>query len=102
MSTQKIWDIHLTYDGEVTEEFIQGTIGLAKSIAEEPGVVWKIWTQKEGTNEFGSTYLFKNLDYLQAYKEMHVKRLNDFGIKVTSDHIFDIMEDLSTINNAPI
>lgn len=92
----------MKYDGPITDEFIEGTKELARSIAEEPGVVWKIWTQEEGTNHFGSTYLFKNLDYLLKYKEMHINRLNAIGITEITDHIFDIMEELSEINSAPL
>ncbi|WP_106795117.1 monooxygenase [Aquimarina sp. Aq78] len=102
MSTQKIWDLHLKYDGPVTQEFMEGNKQLAESIAEEEGVVWKIWTYEEGTDHYGSTYLFKNLDYLKKYREMHIKRLNAIGITDITDHIFDIFEDLSKIDNAPI
>lgn len=102
MSTMKIWDLHLAYDGPVTAEFLAGTKGLAESIAQEPGVVWKIWTVEEGTNHFGSTYLFRDRASLETYKAMHMKRLEAIGVTVTSDHVFDIMEDLSAINNAPI
>lgn len=102
MSTQKIWDLHLKYDGPITQEFMNGNKQLAESIAEEEGVVWKIWTYEEGTNHYGSTYLFKNLDYLKKYKEMHINRLNAIGITDITDYIFDIFEDLSKIDNAPI
>ncbi|GAA4279224.1 monooxygenase [Aquimarina mytili] len=102
MSTQKIWDLHLKYDGPVTQEFMDGNKQLAASIAEEEGIIWKIWTYEEGTNHYGSTYLFKNLDYLEKYREMHVKRLNAIGITDITDYIFDIFEDLSKIDNAPI
>lgn len=102
MSTQKIWDIHMTYDGPITDEFLAGTKELAKSIAQEPGVIWKIWTHEEGTNHFGSTYLFRSLEYLETYKAMHVKRLGAIGITVTADHAFDIMESVSAITKAPL
>ena len=102
MSTQKIWDLHLKYDGPITQEFMNGNKQLAESIAEEEGVVWKIWTYEESTNHYGSTYLFKNLDYLKKYKKMHINRLNAIGITDITDYIFDIFEDLSKIDNAPI
>jgi len=102
MSTLKIWDLHMTYDGPVTDEFLAGTRQLAESIAEEPGIIWKIWTVEDGTNHYGSTYLFRNRDYLEIYKAMHLKRLEAIGITVTADHIFDIMEGVSAINNAPL
>ena len=102
MSILKIWDLHMTYDAPITEEFLAGAKQLAESIAEEPGVIWKIWTLEEGTNHYGSTYLFRNIEYLEAYKAMHLKRLQSIGITVTADHVFDIMEDVSAINNAPL
>ncbi|NVJ66649.1 MAG: monooxygenase [Gammaproteobacteria bacterium] len=102
MSIKKIWDIHLSYEGEVTENFMAETKKLAESIAQEAGIIWKIWTYEAGSSHFGSTYLFRDLEALETYKAMHVKRLNNLGITVTSDHIFDIMEDLSQINNAPL
>ncbi len=79
MSTLKIWDLHMTYDGPITEGFLAGTKQLAESIAEEPGVIWKIWTAEEGTNHYGSTYLFRDRAYLETYKAMHMKRLAASG-----------------------
>lgn len=102
MSTLKIWDLHMTYDGPVTDEFLSGTKQLAESIAAEPGVIWKIWTVEEGGNHYGSTYLFRNQEYLEAYKAKHLPRLEAIGITVIADHIFDIMEDVSAITNAPL
>ena len=102
MSTLKIWDLHLYYDGPITEEFMKGNIALAESIAQEEGVIWKIWTYKKGTNHYGSTYLFKNIDYLVSYKQMHINRLKAIVITDITDYIFDIFEDLSVINNAPL
>jgi len=102
MSTLKIWDLHMTYDGSMSDEFLAAAKGLAESIAKEPGVIWKIWTHEEGTNHFGSTYLFADVGSLERYKAMHVKRLSNLGIGVTKDYVFDIMEDLSAINNAPL
>lgn len=102
MSTQKIWDIHLKVDGSPNAEMQNNMKELAESIAEEPGVLWKIWTYEEGTNHVGSTYLFKDLEHLERYKEMHIKRLHAIGITDITDHIFDIMEDLSRITKAPL
>lgn len=92
----------MTYDGPITDDFLAGTKQLAESIAEEPGIIWKIWTVEDGTNHYGSTYLFRNREYLETYKAMHLKRLEAIGIAVTADHIFDIMENVSAINNAPL
>ncbi|WP_319005215.1 YdhR family protein [Leisingera sp. McT4-56] len=39
---------------------------------------------------------------MEAYKAMHIPRLNAIGIEVVSDHVFDVMEELSQINRAPV
>ncbi len=102
MSTQKIWDLHMTYDGQITDEFLAETEDLARSIAEEPGIIWKIWTIEKDSNHFGSTYLFHDLEALETYKAMHVKRLEAIGINIVAEHVFDIMENVSRITNAPV
>ena len=102
MSTLKIWDLHMKYDGPITDEFLDESRRLAESIAEEPGVLWKIWTHEADTNHFGSTYLFKDLVHLENYKKMHIERLNSIGITDITDHVFDILEDLSRLNRAPL
>ena len=102
MSELRIWDLHMKYDGPVTDEFLEGNKHLAESIAQEEGVIWKIWTVEEGTNHYGSTYLFRDLDSLKKYRKMHIKRLNSIGITQITDHIFNIMEDVSQITHAPL
>ncbi len=102
MSTQKIWDIHLKVNTQPDADMQKRLQQLAESIAKEPGVLWKIWTYEDGTNHIGSTYLFKDIEHLQRYKEMHIKRLNSLGITDITDHVFDIMEDLSRITKAPL
>ncbi|MBY6045652.1 monooxygenase [Phaeobacter italicus] len=102
MSKMKIWDLHMAYDGPMTEEFAEDTKRLAESISQETGVIWKIWTVDGSSGDFGSTYLFRDIAALETYKAMHMKRLAAIGVTVTSDHVFDIMEDLSAITNAPL
>lgn len=102
MSTQKIWDLHMRVRGPMTEEAAAGMKQLAESIAQEPGVIWKIWTHEAESDHFGSTYLFKNLEALETYKAMHLKRLQAFGVSDITDHVFDVMEELSIITKAPI
>ena len=58
MSTLKIWDLHMKYDGPLTDEFLQESRKLAKSIAEEPGVLWKIWTREADTSPFWLNSIF--------------------------------------------
>lgn len=92
----------MRFNGPMNEETAAGMKQLAESIAQEPGVVWKIWTHESGTAHFGSTYLFTDIAALEAYKAMHMDRLQAFGASDITDHVFDIMEELSTIDNAPL
>ena len=41
--------------------------GLAESIAQEPGLIWKIWTENAATHEAGGIYLFTDRASAEAY-----------------------------------
>jgi putative monooxygenase ydhR len=58
----------MQFDGPVIEEFLASTKQLAESIADEPGVISEIWNVEEGMTHYGSTYLFKNREYLEVYR----------------------------------
>jgi len=75
---------------------------LAKSINEESGMIWKIWTENAATKESGGIYLFKTKTDAEKYLNMHSERLTSFGITDIRWKIFEVNEVLSTINNAPI
>lgn len=51
---------------------------LAESIAREPGLIWKIWTQAPG--RAGGIYLFADRASAEAYHAMHAARLSAQGI----------------------
>jgi len=75
---------------------------LARSIAEESGLIWKIWTANEATGEAGGIYLFKDMSSAEAYLAMHTARLKDFGIPHVNGKIFAVNEALSQINRGPV
>jgi len=75
---------------------------LARSIAEESGLIWKIWTANEATGEAGGIYLFKDISSAEAYLAMHTARLKDFGIPHVNGKIFAVNEALSQINRGPV
>lgn len=98
----KLLQIDFPYSGAMGDEMAEGFKDLAHSIAEEHGLIWKIWTENENTKEAGGIYLFKNLPALEAYLEMHTKRLQSFGVTDIRSKIFDINEKLSLITKAPM
>ena len=75
---------------------------LAKSINEEEGFMWKIWTESPETNEAGGIYIFETKETAQKYIEMHSKRLAGFGIIDVNAKIFAINSKLTEITNGPL
>ena len=75
---------------------------LAISRSEEPGFIWKIWTENESEKEGGGIYLFENEETAKAYLDKHTARLKGFGVQEVHAKIFDVNESLSKITNGPI
>ncbi|WP_182034889.1 monooxygenase [Vibrio diabolicus] len=73
-------------------------IDLAKSINQEPGMTWKIWTESEKDKLGGGIYLFEDEATAQAYLEMHTARLKQMGVEEVRGQILDINTPLSNIN----
>lgn len=76
--------------------------GLARSIADEPGLLWKIWTENQAAGEAGGIYLFKDAPSAEAYLAMHTERLKSFGIPHVNGKIFAVNETLSKIDRGPV
>ncbi|NTU84552.1 MAG: monooxygenase [Chloroflexales bacterium] len=75
---------------------------LAQSIAEAPGLIWKIWTENEVTGEQGGIYLFANAEMAEAYRVMHTARLAAFGITEIRAKTFAVNVPLSAITRGPV
>ena len=76
--------------------------GLAASIADEPGLIWKIWTENPATAEAGGIYLFADRPSAGAYLAMHTARLQGFGIPRVNGKLFEVNAELSAIDRAPL
>lgn len=97
-----ILQVDFPYTGPWGDEMTAAMEGLARSIANEPGLIWKIWTTNETEKEAGGVYLFEDKASAEAYLTMHTARLNDFGISPVNGKIFAVHEQLSKIDRAPI
>ncbi|CAM4244192.1 monooxygenase [Kerstersia similis] len=75
---------------------------LARSIATEPGLIWKIWTANEAAGQAGGIYLFADHASADAYLQMHSARLKSFGIPQVNAKIFEVNQALSLLNHAPL
>lgn len=89
-------------EGPFGEEMSKGFAELAQSINDEPGMIWKIWTEDAAAQEAGGVYLFETKETAQAYLDMHAARLTSFGIQSIRSKIFEVNERLSKINHGPI
>lgn len=56
-----ILQVDFHYSGPWGKAMSEGMEGLAHSIAEEPGLLWKIWTENEAAGEAGGIYLFRDI-----------------------------------------
>ena len=75
---------------------------LAQDIANEEGLVYKLWTENEETQEAGGIYVFDNLEDANRYLAKHTKRLESFGITGIRAKTFKVNEELSKITKASV
>lgn len=94
--------VDFPYNGPWNEEMATAMRELAESIAKEPGLVWKIWTENKDSNRAGGVYLFTDEKSAQNYLAMHTQRLQSFGIAPVNAMIFEVNQALSLINKAPL
>lgn len=95
-----ILQVDFPYPGPFGTEMAKAMNDLAQSICQEPGFLWKIWTENESEKNAGGIYLFTDETSAQAYLAMHTKRLASFGITDARGRIFAVNEALSEITKA--
>ncbi len=98
----KLLQIDFDHDGPYGKDMAQAFRELAKSIAAEPGFLWKIWTENQERGEAGGIYLFADQSSADAYLAKHTRRLAEFGMSNVNAKVFDVNEALSKITKAPI
>ena len=94
--------VDFPFSGPWGAEMAAASKALAESIASEPGLRWKIWTENAASGEAGGVYLFDDRASAQAYLDMHSARLASFGIQGLRARLFEVNEALSAIDRAPL
>ncbi|SUA62643.1 monooxygenase [Oligella urethralis] len=97
-----ILQVDFPFDGPWDKAMYTAMQDLAKSINNEPGLIWKIWTENQADKSAGGIYLFDSRHNAQKYLEMHSARLAAAGIKDIRGRIFAINDKLSELNKAPL
>ena len=75
---------------------------LAADIAEQPGLLWKIWTEEPASGRAGGVYLFATRAAAEAYHTMHAARLAARGVTGLEATYRGVNETLSLIDRAPL
>ena len=97
-----ILQVDFPHDGIFGEVMSEAFTDLAKDIAQEEGLIWKIWTENEAAKEAGGIYLFDNEEDAQRYLKKHTERLNSFGYTDIRAKIFAVNEALSRLSKASL
>ena len=94
-----ILQIHFDYTGGYGEQMLHEARELAESINNEPGFMWKIWTENQEKGIAGGIYAFDNREHAECYAHMHMKRLTEYGMASNFKYeIMDVNEQLSGVN----
>ncbi len=97
----KLLQIDFASEGPFGQEMSEAYQELAQTIANEPGLLWKVWTENSETKRAGGWYAFSDIQCLNTYLAMHTKRLESFGITDIQHQIFDANVPLSLIDHVP-
>ncbi|SEL28286.1 Putative mono-oxygenase ydhR [Colwellia chukchiensis] len=99
---KKLLQVDFDFNGPFADEMTDALSELAASINNEPGLIWKIWTESETSQLAGGIYLFDNEANAKAYLAMHSARLTAMGLSNIRGRIFDVNMALTSINQGPI
>lgn len=94
--------IDFPLDGPFGDAMARAFADLAAGISAEPGLMWKIWTENQATKQAGGVYLFSDETSARAYCDMHVKRLEGFGVTGIRALFFDVNEPLTQVTRGPV
>ena len=93
-------DFH--YEGPWGDEMASAMRELADSINQEPGLLWKVWTENPENHEACGIYLFSDKATAEKYIEKHLARLDAMGVSQVFAKLFTVNEALSKLNRASL
>ena len=94
-----ILQVNFPIDGPFGQEMSTQFADLAKSINEEPGFLWKIWTENADEKEAGGIYAFDSYENAENYLNMHSERLKSMGVPSVNAKIFATNDTLTKITH---
>jgi Putative mono-oxygenase ydhR len=88
------------FPGPWGKELTEVSHGLARDIANEHGLVWKIWLENRETRHAGGIYLFEDRASAEHYREKHERRLSAMGLTGVTANTFSVNTELSVLTMA--
>ena len=88
------------FRGPWGKELTEGAHDLARDVANEYGLVWKIWLEDRETGHAGGIYLFDDAAAAERYREKHERRLSVMGLSGVTANIFSVNTELSVLTMA--
>jgi hypothetical protein len=82
------------------KELTDASYELPRGIANERGLVWKIWLGDRETGHAGGIYLFDDAAAAQRYREKHQRRLSAMGLSGVTAIAFSVNTELSVLTMA--
>lgn len=95
----KLLQIDFPFAGTFGADMAAALRKLAESIATEPGLILKIWTENAASRQAGGIYLFQGQASAEACLSEHTARLAGFGIEGIRALIFGIDPELTRIDH---
>jgi hypothetical protein len=95
----KLIQIHFDFSGPFGAQMAAQLKDLAESINQEPGFIWKVWTEDAQRQLAGGVYLFEDDKSARAYVSKHTARLQAMGVNEVVCELFDVNEPLTAINH---
>jgi hypothetical protein len=98
--------VQVNFINDISEEEVvaRSTPQQAQTIAEVPGLLWKVWLRSPERRESGGIYLFESREAAEAYVTgpivARIKGNPEYG--QVSVKIFDVREEQSRITRAPL
>ncbi|MCA3357968.1 MAG: YdhR family protein [Roseomonas sp.] len=77
-------------------------LALAKDIAAEPDLLWKIWTEDKEAGRSGGIYLFRTREAAEVYHAKHAARLTAAGVTGIEAVYRSYNAELTAITRGPV
>lgn len=94
-----VLQIDFPSSGPFGAEMTAAFSALAEDIAQEPGLIWKIWTENAAEQIAGGIYLFADEANALAYLSKHTARLESFGLRNIRSKVLHANLPLSAIDH---